>query len=330
MPSSRHDRARPSRRSTGTRSTGRPALAALTAVLVLGSGLSVAGSAAAQDPIPAPSGSSSLVPGSATAPRARTLPRIEFTTASFNVLGANHTAGRGGKGPGYTRGKMAAGLVRKHKIDVVGFQEMQRENFRGFRTILPRKKFAFYPGLHGKETIDLENSVAWKKAKFKVVRARTIRIPYFHGATRRMPVVLLEHRKTGRRVYAANFHNPASTSRHGNNEKWRDKATRREIKLVKNLVKKHPYPILFTGDFNEHEEYFCKLTGATQMFSASGGSHANGCRVPKPRIVDLVFGSRAKGVRFAWYKSDESAQVRRTTDHPLIVARTVVKARKVR
>ena len=53
-------------------------------------------------------------------------------------------------------------------------------------------------------------------------------------------------------------------------------------------------------------------------------------RVPKPRIVDLVFGSRAKGVRFAWYKSDESAQVRRTTDHPLIVARTVVKARKVR
>ena len=270
------------------------------------------------------------MPGTTTAPRTRTLPRVEFTTASFNVLGANHTAGRGGMGPGYSRGKMAAGLVRKHKIDVVGFQEMQRENFRGFRTILPKKKFGFYPGLHGKETIDLENSVAWKKAKFKVVRARTIKIPYFHGATRRMPLVLLEHRKTGRKVYAANFHNPASTSRHGNNEKWRDKATRRQIKLVKNLVRKHPHPILFTGDFNEHEEYFCKLTGATQMFSASGGSRSKDCRVPKPRIVDLVFGSRAKGVRFAWYKSDESAQVRRTTDHPLIVARTVVKARKVR
>ncbi len=230
------------------------------------------------------------MPGTTTAPRTRTLPRVEFTTASFNVLGANHTAGRGGKGPGYSRGKMAAGLVRKHKIDVVGFQEMQRENFRGFRTILPKKKFGFYPGLHGKETIDLENSVAWKKDKFKVVRARTIKIPYFHGTTRRMPVVLLEHRKTGRKVYAANFHNPASTSRHGNNEKWRDKATRRQIRLVKNLVKKHPHPILFTGDFNEHEEYFCKLTGATQMFSASGGSRSEG--LPGPQAAD-----RRPGVR---------------------------------
>ena len=300
----------------------------MTAVLVLGSGLSVAGPAAAQDPIPTPS--VGAAPGTTAAARTRTLPRIEFTTASFNVLGANHTAGRGGLGPGYSRGKMAAGLLRKHKVDLVGFQEMQRENFRGFRTILPRKKFGVYPGLHGKETIDLENSVAWKKAKFTVVRARTIRIPYFHGQTRRMPVVLLEHRRSGRRVYAANFHNPASTSSHGNNEKWRDRATRRQIGLVKTLVRKHPHPILFTGDFNEHEEYFCKLTGATQMFSASGGSRSRDCRVPRPRIVDLVFGSRAKGVRFAWYRSDESAQVRRTTDHPLIVARTVVRARKVR
>ena len=96
-------------------------------------------------------------------------------------------------------------------------------------------------------------------------------------------------------------------------------------------MRKQPHPILFTGDFNEHEEYFCKLTGATQMFPASGGSHAKGCRVPRPRIVDLVFGSRAKGVRLPGTSpSDESAQVRRTTDHPLIVARTVVKARKVR
>jgi endonuclease/exonuclease/phosphatase family metal-dependent hydrolase len=328
MPSSRHDRARPSHRSPGTRSAGRPAVAALTAVLVLGGGLSAAGSATAEEP--APAGATGLTSGTTSAARTRTLPRIEFTTASFNVLGANHTAGRGGMGPGYTRGKMAAGLVRKHKTDIVGFQELQRENYRGIRTILTKKKFGFYPGLAGKETIDLENSVAWKKAKFKVVRARTIKIPYFHGQTRRMPLVLLEHRRTGRKVYAANFHNPASTAHHGNNEKWRDRATRRQIRLVKNLVRKHQHPILFTGDFNEHEEYFCKLTGATQMYSASGGSRSKDCRVPKPRIVDLVFGSRAKGLRFAWYRSDESAQVRRTTDHPLVVARTVVKARKVR
>lgn len=267
-----------------------------------------------------------------TKPKRKVLKRIEFVTASFNVLGANHTLGRGGHGPGYVRGKMAAGLLRKHKTDIVGLQELQLDNFRGFRAILGPEKFGFYPGPKRFKPLDNENAIAWKKGKFRKVRAYMIKIPYFHGNKRRMPVVLLRHRKTGRKLFVANFHNPASTRRHGNNERWRDKATKIQIKLVKRLAKKYHYPIIFTGDFNEHEEYYCKLASRTQMKSASGGRPARKgvkCRAPRPRIVDLIFGARKKGVRFMTYRSDKSRQVRRTTDHPLIVARTAVKRRTI-
>ena len=66
------------------------------------------------------------------------------------------------------------------------------------------------------------------------------------------------------------------------------------------------------------DEYFCRVTGATDLMAAAGGSNER--RLPsaaKPTEIDWIFGSPS--VVFSDYTIDRSALVRRTTDHPIVV-----------
>ena len=69
---------------------------------------------------------------------------------------------------------------------------------------------------------------------------------------------------------------------------------------------------------NERAEYFCRVTGATRLVAAAGGSNGGGCRPPSPTQIDWIFGS--PGAAFSGYTIDRSDLVRRTTDHPLITS----------
>ncbi len=241
-----------------------------------------------------------------------------FKLATFNVLGHNHTA-RGGNKRGWsgsaTRTRRAIKALNKHRVKVVGLQEFQREQKRVFLREAGRS-WGVYSG-----SDFTDNSIAWRKRTFKFVKGDTILIPYFNGRLRPMPYVLLRSRATGQKMYFANFHNPASSRRRGNHEKWRDRATAKQIGLAHRLRNRNR-PVFFTGDMNEREEYFCKFTANGDMHAANGGSHGRRCRPPqKPNRarIDWIFG--AKGARFDNYVVDESRLVRRTTDHPLIVVR---------
>ncbi len=249
-------------------------------------------------------------------PKPQLLPPVaEFTVASFNILGSNHTAA-GGHSPGLASGTQRMGgvlaILAAHDISVVGMQEMRPDQRTAFNN--RAGGWSLYPGLQmGRQAG--ENSVAWRDDTWELVDPNLVSIPYFNGRQRPMPYVLLRHKATGIQAYFSTFHNPADV--YGPSQRFRNAATDREIGLF-NRLEGTGIPQFVTGDMNEYQEYFCRVTGATPLIAAAGGSNNGACRPPGPRVIDWVFGS--PGVQFSDYTIDRSPLVRRTTDHPVIVA----------
>lgn len=249
----------------------------------------------------------------------------KFHVASFNILGYNHTrkgGDRKGFADGVTRMEYAYRVLNNHHVNVVGFQELQPPQFEKFNR-MTGKKWSVWPGARF-ERIAMHNSIAWKTRKWDKVDATYMKIPYFKGERVKMPVIKLRHRKTGRNVYFANFHNPADT--YGNAQKWRDKARRKQIALAKRKFDQG-VPLIITGDMNERDKYFCNMVGKAPMRAANGGKNPKNkpCDTPVPMGIDWIFGTRY--IEFTQYSKVESKLVRRTTDHPFIVTRAKIPVR---
>ncbi|MGZ4500400.1 MAG: endonuclease/exonuclease/phosphatase family protein [Nocardioidaceae bacterium] len=245
-------------------------------------------------------------------------PQLDFTISSFNALGASHTVPGGTHptyAPGPERARWAAGLLAAHGVEVVGFQELQAPQLSMLERVAPG--YAFYPGF-SQGRLGTENSIAWRTDTWQLVRANTVSIPYFNGHRRAMPYVLLRNAATGLEVYVANFHNPASVPRFRDQQHWRDVATGMEISLVNTLHQETGLPVFVTGDMNERDEYFCRVTAGTGMVAAAGGSNTGSCAPPRPIGIDWIFGT--PGVQFSGYTVDRSPLVQRTTDHPVVIS----------
>jgi hypothetical protein len=249
---------------------------------------------------------------------------LEFTLTTFNMLGASHTA-TGGTKPWYASGSArargAAALIRRHGSDVVGFQELQTSQLRTLRRLT---NLDFYPGSSLAHR-DSENSLGWRADEWVAVDKRVIRIPYFDGNARAMPVVRLRNRSTGLEAWFANFHNPADTRRFHRQEAYRLRATALEIRLANRLIDGSDLPVFITGDMNERAGYFCRLTSHAPMVAARGGTNLGRCEAGAPRAVDWIFGSQ--GVDFTGYSEDRSHLVQVTTDHPVVSARVRITGR---
>lgn len=234
-----------------------------------------------------------------------------FRLATFNVLGHSHTA-RGGNKARYadSRVRMARAVhrLRQHRVDVVGFQELQRRQARAFER-RTHGAFALWSGSR-----DTENSIAWRKSAFSFVEGTTQAIPYFGGRTRRMPVVLLRSKVSGQEIYFVNVHNPA----HRRSAYWREVALAREVALVRQL-RSHGAPVLVTGDLNERDRAFCRLTGSGELQTPAGGSNDGTCRPPAYGPVDWIF--TTPGVGYSGFTVDRATRLRRISDHPMVVAR---------
>ena len=257
-------------------------------------------------------------------PKPRVLPPVaEFKMATFNILGNVHT-GPGGHHSWLRSGPQRMGgvlsLLNSHDVSVVGIQEFQPIQRQAFQA--RAGGWSMYPGLSMGRRAG-ENSVAWRDDTWEMVKPGLIGIPYFFGRIRPMPYVLLRHKTTGVQAYFSTFHNPADVL--GNMQRYRNEATRRQIGLF-NRLEGTGIPQFVTGDMNERTEYFCRVTGSTPLVSASGGSNSGGCRPPKPRQIDWIFGS--PGAQFSEYQSDRGPLVRRTSDHPFLVTKVTIDAMK--
>jgi hypothetical protein len=253
-------------------------------------------------------------------PKSSRTATTDVTISSFNVLGASHTKGKGKKrafAPGKARAGHAAQAILERDVDLVGFQELERPQARTIVAKLPG--YSIFPG-PSKRRHASSNSIAWRNDTWKTVETHTIGIPYFRGNIIQMPYVRLRNIATGTDVWVGNFHNPASVKSRGDQTRWRAEATKRQIALANRLRAETGLPVIFTGDFNEREVYFCRLVGGTELEASNGGTvTANGhCTPPRNARIDWVFGTP----ELEWTSSivDKSALIQRITDHPMIVA----------
>jgi hypothetical protein len=241
----------------------------------------------------------------------------DFTISSLNVLGAGHTrpgGNRKGWAPGVKRMGWVVQLMKQHAVDVIGFQELQPPQLN----VLERRTSTTYDRYPAEGPRGfVRNTIAWRSDTWTMVSGSWLEVPYFKGAMLRMPVVLLQHLGTGQQAYFMNFQNPANAR--GNASKWRLAGYKLQVGLVNRLRAETGLPVYWTGDLNERDVAYCKVTGGTDLESASGGTNdERGCAPARPTAVDWVFG--APETEFDGYVADRSALVKKATDHPMVVA----------
>ncbi len=246
-----------------------------------------------------------------------------FNVATFNMLGGSHTNGRGGFRSGSSRMKGATGYLKKHSVVLAGLQELEPKQASEFlkRT---RGKWTLVgaPSRSGKST-DTRNAVVFLKRRFTLLKRSYVPIRYFHGKRVNVPLVKLKSKKNGRVVWVLNTHNPADMS--GSNRRWRAVSVGRQLKRIERLHSRGK-TVLYTGDMNAKQEFFCRATKSGTLRSASGGSAGKRCRYPKANGIDWVLGT--KDVRFARWRSDKSTRSRGISDHPIVVAEATIPPRK--
>lgn len=249
----------------------------------------------------------------------------DFVVASFNVLGHRHTVPSGNR-PRFADSRVrmvgAVDLLRRTDVSVAGLQEFHRVQLWAFEDIAP--EYAVWPGLELGGGI-VQNSIVWRRSEWRKVAGDVVDIPYFGGTPHPMPFVLLEHRRTGRQVWFANFHNPANVR--GPAEQWRREARRTQAALTNRLLETGR-EVIVTGDMNEKGTYACRVGRRAPLRSADGSGRRGGeCVPPDNEWIDWVLGT--PGIRFSDYRADTSP-IGSTSDHPLISARVAVPADPVR
>lgn len=294
------DRSAEARRGPCRRRSAAAAAAAVVAVLA--AGLTALGSQAAGADL-------------AEQPSAATT----FQISSFNLLGAGHTTPKGNK-PKFASGPRRMGwamrILDQGGVDVAGFQEFEKPQFTKFEA-LAGSDWDVFPGMkYG--TAGLANSIAWRTDTWRLISASTVKVPYFHGKLRRMPLVLLSNVVTGQDAWFFNTHNPANAR--GPAQKWRDKAVAIEVAMVNRLRAQDPdLPVFVTGDMNDRSDFYCPMTAGTDLEAANGGANSDGlCTPPVPTRIDWIMASPQ--VTFTSYTAREDALVAKTTDHPVIMA----------
>jgi hypothetical protein len=256
----------------------------------------------------------------------QTTPATFFRAATFNVLGADHTApggNRKGWDSGVVRMDRVVTLLGEHDLDVVGFQEFQPPQAARFQELMGTS-WHTYPGLDTSTGAPSVNSIGWRTDTWQLLEARTLPIPYFSGAPSRMPAVLLQNLDTGRRAWFFNTHNPADTR--GNAQQWRDAGFAMEVALANELRTAYPdAPFISFGDKNERDEYYCAVAPGANLWSASGGYvEGTTCSPPGGGAIDWIMGT--KDVFFNSYTRVWNDFVAKTSDHPLYTTNVVVPA----
>ncbi len=237
-----------------------------------------------------------------------------FTIMSMNMLGSQHTAPGGDEAtmaPGRIRAEWASTYFRMRGASLIGMQEPQPDQLVALDSAT-RHAFSFYPG-NSLGYAGAPQSLMWDRADWKMTWHSSISIPFTSG-WRPQPIVQLQQKSTGALVYWINVHFSARRAGQADRNKSMGILLRAIAKLKKDRL-----PILITGDFNQIAPTFCPIIRKTPLVAATGGSNVGGhCVLPPRARIDWIFGSRGA---FTGSLMDDSAQVRRTTDHHVLSAR---------
>lgn len=276
-----------------------PVQAAVTARQIEKDGLTAVSPTKAEEPAP-------------TSAARRAQASVEFNLVSFNVLGSNHTTPRKDAGeysPARVRMEWLVDYLGRINASVVGFQEIQRDQLAWFNGGAG-SSYAVWPGTSVPE--GLQTNIAWRRDTWRLIDSDTVQIPFI-TQHRRMPLVHLENKVTGNRIWVMNVHNAPRDY-----QAQRVEAVKREIARLKDVVGRGE-PVLVVGDFNERQRAFCEMAGKLDLVAPRGGSFSGGtCHPPSDGYVriDWIFGS--KDATYSAYTEDKSPLVKMITDHAVL------------
>lgn len=238
---------------------------------------------------------------------------VKLRVMTYNILGSSHTTARGDKpsfGSGTQRAHWAAEVVRSYDPDVFGTQETEFDQLDVLQSQLPN--YTFFPGRNSDQA-SIRTNLAWDKNRFTMTSSGFITVR-FVGLTRTDPYVQLQDKATGRKFWFFNTHNSPNRGKNGTFEGERRAQLTAQVNTVNKLVKSAP--VIFVGDFNDHDYTYCRITGSTPLRAAQGGG-ANPCRLPSWHRIDWLFGA---GVSWADADQDRGPLVARSTDHHILTA----------
>jgi endonuclease/exonuclease/phosphatase family metal-dependent hydrolase len=244
-------------------------------------------------------------------PLKRIPPPVYFTfqIGSYNIQGSQHR--RNGTG----RAATSAGLITSRGVDLVGLQEVQWDQLAVLRNRLAG--YDIWPqsalGRQG-----YRHQIAYRTELFEFVDGGSVTYT-FDSQRIPLPYIRLRDRASGGEFYLINTHNSARGL-----EAQRDSATSIQIGLI-NQLRETGLPVFIVGDVNEHTEFFCRVSVATGMVAANGGSGAGGCTLPPgPLRVDWIMGGG--GVDFSGYVQDGASISSGASDHYFIHSDVTVSA----
>jgi endonuclease/exonuclease/phosphatase family metal-dependent hydrolase len=242
---------------------------------------------------------------------------LEFGLATFNVLGAVHTAPGSDAdhyAPWRMRAEWTASYIQQRRFDVVGLQEVEAHQL-GAIMRATRNEFDAWPGTQLPKRA-VQTSVLWRKSKFEAVQKMTLTINFMQWQ-QQVPAVKLRDLATQRTFWVLNVHNAPRSW-----ESQRDAATRDELALI-NQLRQAGERIFFFGDMNERDETACKVFAGTDLVSPAGGSNDGRCILPANRRIDWIFGP--PDVQYSGYVLDRSPLVQQSTDHFVPQTRVTIK-----
>ncbi|GAB3865738.1 hypothetical protein GCM10028801_36680 [Nocardioides maradonensis] len=230
--------------------------------------------------------------------------------ASLNILGSNHV------GRGLARAAGEASLLENRGVDIVGLQEVQRDQRQVFLRQMP--SYTMWPqDAVGRQGYRLQ--IMFRTSQYEMVDGGSVNSP-FVGMSVPMPYVLLRDRSTGVEFWVVDAH-LSPQGRQGE----RNAGTVIQQALVDRLNDTHP--VVMVGDMNEHASWFCRMASNVPVFSANGGSSSD-CTPPGPLRIDWIVGSDDgdSTVSFSDYAQDDTTKRLRLSDHYLVYATASVTA----
>lgn len=249
-----------------------------------------------------------------------------FILATLNTLGASHTtvSSRSTYATYDVRTPRQVALLGRYGVDVVGLQEFQKPQ----RTLFLQtagSTYGIFPTdkmLAADPKTDTENSIIWRNTTMQFISGDTIDVPYFTGI-RKMPVILLKDKRSGREAYFINVHNPASNVGYGDQTANRAKAIAVERAEVISL-RATGKAVFLTGDLNDRAAAFCPLTAGKLMISANS-IPSTACAMPTTNYgIDWVLA--AGQARFNRFGYDWTPKLLGLTDHPIVWTRAHIAA----
>jgi endonuclease/exonuclease/phosphatase family metal-dependent hydrolase len=235
-----------------------------------------------------------------------------FVAATFNVLGASHTAGSDPRPSGTVRMAWTVQLLQDNGVDLVGLQELETPQKTAFQNLVGSTYRMYSP--NG----DPRDSIAWRRSRFALVSTDGVRVPYkLHERT--MPIVTLRDRVTGRKIIVLSVHNVAGTTSTFVNR--REISVRRELAKVAALRTSTGLPVMWLGDFNDYRQsFYCRML-TNELTSSSVWWTTPTCELPRRAGIDWIFGN--PGIRFTGYVKQDGGLVDQASDHPLVLARVL-------